>query len=341
MIDPELGPSFERSNETHELWQGQVEALSALDSAHAQNIDRVYVHMVTGTDKTMVVAEDVAALRAKFNIPDVDSRNTGEFRAIGESQWKYYAARIHNGDERLKERVLGACSHKMLNLAKAYPEQNGLTIEDYFMTAYEGYLEAMNEGYPTADKETYLGHLNGGARTAITELIERSALLSGSMSPYVFGDKKSAEFIDPTPVVEGGGKMADIPDPSIGPYEQVAFSMLREELEKTLTVLKPRDLKVVEMRKGIHAEELATLDEVAKEVGITRERVRQIERKSLKFLARQSTAQQVIALDERLQRYYRAYEGIYSHQGHRKLFEERQIRIVNSIISVFFDGEHQ
>ncbi len=237
-----------------------------------------------------VETEETAALRARLNIPAVDSRNTGEFRALEESQWKYYAARIQNGDERLKERVLDACLHKMFNLAKIYPEQNGLTIEDYFMSAYEGYLEAMSEGYPSADKETYLGHLNGRGRTAITEMIKSSALLSGSMAPHVFGDRKSKNFSDPSLAIP----IEDVSEESSRtetPVDELVSDVLDTELLlKPFSLLPDIEQKVLKMRYGMGQTSPLTLDQVGSELGLTRERVREIEMRALKSLKKDSRA---------------------------------------------------
>ena len=51
-------------------------------------------------------------------------------------------------------------------------------------------------------------------------------------------------------------------------------------------MLSDRDRKVIEMRYGLDGRKPATLDEVAQELGLTRERVRQIEHSSLKQLKR-------------------------------------------------------
>jgi RNA polymerase primary sigma factor len=56
------------------------------------------------------------------------------------------------------------------------------------------------------------------------------------------------------------------------------------ELEQALTRLKPRMRLVVERRFGLHGKPPRTLEEVGQELGITRERVRQLESRALREL---------------------------------------------------------
>lgn len=89
------------------------------------------------------------------------------------------------------------------------------------------------------------------------------------------GDQEDSELID---LVED--KTAESPD------EAAAESIQRETVWRALSMLSDRDRKVIEMRYGLDGRKPATLDEVAQELGLTRERVRQIEHSSLKQLKR-------------------------------------------------------
>jgi RNA polymerase primary sigma factor len=68
--------------------------------------------------------------------------------------------------------------------------------------------------------------------------------------------------------------------------DKTAESIQRETVWRALSMLSDRDRKVIEMRYGLDGRKPATLDEVATELGLTRERVRQIEHSSLKQLKR-------------------------------------------------------
>jgi RNA polymerase primary sigma factor len=65
------------------------------------------------------------------------------------------------------------------------------------------------------------------------------------------------------------------------PPDAASFSMLQEQLSKVLDGLSDRERKVIELRFGLADGHPRTLEEVGKEFGVTRERIRQIESKTL------------------------------------------------------------
>lgn len=68
--------------------------------------------------------------------------------------------------------------------------------------------------------------------------------------------------------------------------EQTTFENIRdEELNKALQMLPERELEVIRSRFGLNGYDHQTLQEVGRDIGTTRERVRQIENKALKKLA--------------------------------------------------------
>lgn len=63
--------------------------------------------------------------------------------------------------------------------------------------------------------------------------------------------------------------------------EAVGESLQAEELREVLNALTPRERRVIEQRFGLKSERLRTLDEIGKSLGLTRERIRQVEAKAL------------------------------------------------------------
>jgi len=76
-----------------------------------------------------------------------------------------------------------------------------------------------------------------------------------------------------------------IPDKDITPPDEEATSiLLREHLQEALSELPPRETRILEMRYGLVDGRTLTLNEVGKKMGVTRERIRQIEAQALRRL---------------------------------------------------------
>jgi len=82
------------------------------------------------------------------------------------------------------------------------------------------------------------------------------------------------------------------------PFAELVGSSLREEIEKILSTLTPREEKVIRMRYGIGNQNVFTLEEVGDVFGLTRERIRQIERKALKRLQHPSRRKRLESFKE-------------------------------------------
>jgi RNA polymerase primary sigma factor len=77
------------------------------------------------------------------------------------------------------------------------------------------------------------------------------------------------------------------------PAESVAFLLLREHLEAVLSTLCERERKVVKLRYGLDDGRPRTLEEIGRLFGVTRERIRQIESKTLNKLRDHAFADQL------------------------------------------------
>ena len=65
------------------------------------------------------------------------------------------------------------------------------------------------------------------------------------------------------------------------PSDAASFTMLQEQLQEVLNTLNDRERKVIQLRFGLQDGHPRTLEEVGREFGVTRERIRQIESKTL------------------------------------------------------------
>ncbi|HEX5689261.1 MAG TPA: RNA polymerase sigma factor RpoD, partial [Roseiflexaceae bacterium] len=90
-----------------------------------------------------------------------------------------------------------------------------------------------------------------------------------------------------TPVgAEGDSVLSDFIEDnrSAAPIESAANRLLREQLNVALQKLPERERKIIQLRYGLYDGQYRTLEEVGREFGITRERIRQIEAKVLRKL---------------------------------------------------------
>jgi RNA polymerase primary sigma factor len=91
------------------------------------------------------------------------------------------------------------------------------------------------------------------------------------------GDSEFGDLIEDTEAVQ--------------PAESVAFTMLQRELERILDSLHPREAAVIRSRYGLGDGVMKTLDQIGEEHGVTRERIRQIEAKTMSKLRHPSRSQ--------------------------------------------------
>jgi RNA polymerase primary sigma factor len=96
------------------------------------------------------------------------------------------------------------------------------------------------------------------------------------------GDEEDSELAD---FVEDAGAQS--------PFELASEALRRQSVERVLASLPRREREVLEMRYGITGDRVRTLDEVGRAFNITRERVRQIESRTLKKLQTAPEAQQL------------------------------------------------
>ena len=77
------------------------------------------------------------------------------------------------------------------------------------------------------------------------------------------------------------------------PASAASFILLKEQLDDVLDTLTDREKRVLELRFGIEDGRPRTLEEVGKEFGVTRERIRQIEAKALRKLRHPSRSKKL------------------------------------------------
>ncbi len=121
-----------------------------------------------------------------------------------------------------------------------------------------------------------------GEEPTMAELAKHVDMTEAKVSEILQLAKQDPISLD-TPLGEDDdGSMADfIPDKAPAPLEQAARSLLEDSVEDVLAGLSDRESDVLRLRFGLEDGRPRTLEEVGAAFGVTRERVRQIESKTL------------------------------------------------------------
>ncbi|MBE0481444.1 MAG: sigma-70 family RNA polymerase sigma factor, partial [Dehalococcoidia bacterium] len=77
------------------------------------------------------------------------------------------------------------------------------------------------------------------------------------------------------------------------PAEAASLSLLKDQVEEVLSTLTPRERRILQLRFGLEDNRSRTLEQVGKEFGVTRERIRQIEAKALRKLRHPSRSRKL------------------------------------------------
>ncbi|MFG2001780.1 RNA polymerase sigma factor [Spirillospora sp. NPDC048911] len=102
--------------------------------------------------------------------------------------------------------------------------------------------------------------------------------------------------LDSTIGEDGETRIGDLIEDTDSPEasDLVDRQLMAEQLRRTLDILNPREAKIMAMRFGLYDGTPRTLDEIGKALGLTRERIRQLEKESLSKLRHPSNAQPLL-----------------------------------------------
>ena len=118
-----------------------------------------------------------------------------------------------------------------------------------------------------------------GREPRVPEIAQRLGITPERVLEIQASSRQPVSLEMPLSREDSGGTLGDlIPDSSVRtPHEQAAHSLLRRHMDDAMEVLSPRERRVLRLRYGLDAGREHTLGEIADELGVTSERIRQIE----------------------------------------------------------------
>ena len=236
-------------------------------------------------------------------------------------QEKEYAILATNGDKKAKEKLIDSNLRFVVKIAKKY-RNNGLSFSDLISEGNIGLMLAVDKFDPSKGfrfisyavwwiKQTILkaisekskiirlpvNRINDLSRieterekkgTSIEEIASSMNIDTPTLTAMLGVSQKPLSFDEPIKKGEPDFVVADLikDETHPSPETDVINQSLKNEIQVMLSTLSNREAEILKYRFGLEGEEPHSLLEVGMEFNLTKERIRQIEKKSIEKLKR-------------------------------------------------------
>ena len=312
-------PHFEHDHEP-ELSEPIVELLPKLDDPEAEVEDEDEPDNARLTTAERLVSADPLKLYV---------RQLGDGRLLTSSEERELARRKDAGDEAAKTRLIEANLRLVMSITRNYTKAD-VPLLDLIQEGNMGLIRAVEKfdyrmGYKLSTYATWWirqaisraladqgrtirlpVHVGDQvrkvlrARRVLTQKLNRDPTNDEIATEVGITLQKVGDLLElvahpvslETPVGDGESLYSDMLEDhgSASPDQATAESHRGAELEVALSSLEPRMRYVIERRYGLDGHASQTLEELGADLGITRERVRQLENKALRELRRAAPA---------------------------------------------------
>jgi len=204
------------------------------------------------------------------------------YKPITRAKEKELICKAKNGDINAQNEILTANLRFVFNVASRY-KGNGAAISDLISEGNLGLVKAIQKFDPNKDVK-FISYAVWWVRNAMQEFIKKRQT--------ILNVEKEEESLN---IVVGDGNIKDREDDYVTKKEVILSNEEDEEkrelqknqkkiVDKILSILSEREKYIVEEYYGINGKKEKNLEEIGNELGITKERVRQIKQVSLNKL---------------------------------------------------------